>query len=403
MVQIPENPLILVDGSSYLYRAYHAFPPLTNSAGEPTGAMYGVLNMLRSLILQYHPTHAAVVFDAKGKTFRDELFEHYKSHRPPMPDDLRAQIEPLHAMVKAMGLPLLAVSGVEADDVIGTLAREAEKAGRPVLISTGDKDMAQLVTPGITLINTMTNTILGPEEVVAKYGVPPELIIDFLALMGDSSDNIPGVPGVGEKTAQALLQGLGGLDTLYAEPDKIAGLTFRGAKTMAGKLADNKEVAYLSYQLATIKTDVELELTCEQLEVQEPAAAELLGLFRKYEFKRWTADVEAGKWLQAKGAKPAAKPKETIVVNAEEQAEEEAVALSFDNYETILEESRLIAWIEKLKKRQYLLSIPKRTALITLRLIWWACHSQRSRVLQPMFRWLTTIWMRRSKSPASAP
>lgn len=350
MVQIPENPLILVDGSSYLYRAYHAFPPLTNSAGEPTGAMYGVLNMLRSLILQYHPTHAAVVFDAKGKTFRDELFEHYKSHRPPMPDDLRAQIEPLHAMVKAMGLPLLAVSGVEADDVIGTLAREAEKAGRPVLISTGDKDMAQLVTPGITLINTMTNTILGPEEVVAKYGVPPELIIDFLALMGDSSDNIPGVPGVGEKTAQALLQGLGGLDTLYAEPDKIAGLTFRGAKTMAGKLADNKEVAYLSYQLATIKTDVELELTCEQLEVQEPAAAELLGLFRKYEFKRWTADVEAGKWLQAKGAKPAAKPKETIVVNAEEQAEEEAVALSFDNYETILEESRLIAWIEKLKK-----------------------------------------------------
>ncbi|KGB07740.1 DNA polymerase I [Enterobacter sp. MW07] len=349
MVQIPENPLILVDGSSYLYRAYHAFPPLTNSAGEPTGAMYGVLNMLRSLIMQYQPSHAAVVFDAKGKTFRDELFEHYKSHRPPMPDDLRAQIEPLHKMVKAMGLPLMAVSGVEADDVIGTLAREAEKMGRPVLISTGDKDMAQLVTPGITLINTMTNTILGPEEVVAKYGVPPELIIDFLALMGDSSDNIPGVPGVGEKTAQALLQGLGGLDTLYAESDKIAGLTFRGAKTMAGKLADNKEVAYLSYKLATIKTDVELELGCEQLEVQQPAADELLSLFKQYEFKRWSADVEAGKWLQAKGAKPAAKPKETIVVDAEEQAEEEAVTLSFEHYETVLEESRLVAWIEKLK------------------------------------------------------
>ncbi|MFW0976711.1 DNA polymerase I [Leclercia pneumoniae] len=349
MVQIPENPLILVDGSSYLYRAYHAFPPLTNSAGEPTGAMYGVLNMLRSLIMQYQPSHAAVVFDAKGKTFRDELFEHYKSHRPPMPDDLRAQIEPLHKMVKAMGLPLMAVSGVEADDVIGTLAREAEKMGRPVLISTGDKDMAQLVTPGITLINTMTNTILGPEEVVAKYGVPPELIIDFLALMGDSSDNIPGVPGVGEKTAQALLQGLGGLDTLYAESDKIAGLTFRGAKTMAGKLADNKEVAYLSYKLATIKTDVELELGCEQLEVQQPAADELLSLFKQYEFKRWSADVEAGKWLQAKGAKPAAKPKETIVVDAEEQAEEEAVTLSFEHYETVLEESRLVTWIEKLK------------------------------------------------------
>ena len=350
MVQIPENPLILVDGSSYLYRAYHAFPPLTNSAGEPTGAMYGVLNMLRSLILQYQPSHAAVVFDAKGKTFRDELFEHYKSHRPPMPDDLRAQIEPLHKMVKAMGLPLMAVSGVEADDVIGTLAREAEKMGRPVLISTGDKDMAQLVTPGITLINTMTNTILGPEEVVTKYGVPPELIIDFLALMGDSSDNIPGVPGVGEKTAQALLQGLGGLDTLYSEQDKIAGLTFRGAKTMAAKLEQNKEVAYLSYQLATIKTDVELELTCEQLEVQQPAAEELLSLFKQYEFKRWITDLEAGKWLQAKGARSATKPKETLVVDAEEEPEEEASILSSEHYETILDEAQLQVWLEKLKQ-----------------------------------------------------
>ncbi|MCQ4968511.1 DNA polymerase I [Atlantibacter hermannii] len=351
MVQIPENPLILVDGSSYLYRAYHAFPPLTNSAGEPTGAMYGVLNMLRSLLMQYQPTHAAVVFDAKGKTFRDELFEHYKSHRPPMPDDLRAQIEPLHAMVKAMGLPLLAVSGVEADDVIGTLAREAEKAGRPVLISTGDKDMAQLVTPDITLINTMTNTILGPEEVVTKYGVPPELIIDFLALMGDSSDNIPGVPGVGEKTAQALLQGLGGLDTLFAEPEKIAGLSFRGAKTMAAKLAEHKEVAYLSYQLATIKTDVELELTCDRLEVKQPVVDVLVDLFKKYEFKRWTADVEAGKWLQAKGAKPAAKVQETIVIN--EEPDEPATVLSYDNYVTILDEKTLTEWIRRLEKAPF--------------------------------------------------
>jgi len=348
MVQIPENPLILVDGSSYLYRAYHAFPPLTNSAGEPTGAMYGVLNMLRSLILQYQPTHAAVVFDAKGKTFRDELFEHYKSHRPPMPDDLRAQIEPLHAMVKAMGLPLMAVSGVEADDVIGTLAREAEKMGRPVLISTGDKDMAQLVTPGITLINTMSNTILGPEEVVSKYGVPPELIIDFLALMGDSSDNIPGVPGVGEKTAQALLQGLGGLDTLYAESDKIASLSFRGAKTMAAKLEQNKEVAYLSYQLATIKTDVELELTCDKLEVQAPAVEELMAMFQKYDFKRWTADLEAGKWLQVRGAKSPARPFEAAVVVEED--DEPATVLSADNYLTILDEETLKAWIPRLEK-----------------------------------------------------
>ncbi|WP_435928408.1 DNA polymerase I [Dryocola sp. BD613] len=351
MVQIAQNPLILVDGSSYLYRAYHAFPPLTNSRGEPTGAMYGVLNMLRSLLMQYQPTHAAVVFDAKGKTFRDALFEHYKSHRPPMPDDLRAQIEPLHAMVKAMGLPLLAVSGVEADDVIGTLALEAGKAGRPVLISTGDKDMAQLVTPDVTLINTMTNTILGPEEVCTKYGVPPELIIDFLALMGDSSDNIPGVPGVGEKTAQALLQGLGGLDALYANPEKIADLSFRGAKTMAAKLEQNKEVAYLSYQLATIKTDVELELTCEQLEVQQPATEELLGLFKHYEFKRWTADVEAGTWLQAKGAKAAAKPQEMPVVAVE--PEEEASALSHENYVTILDEKLLQEWIARLKKAPY--------------------------------------------------
>ncbi|HKS34534.1 MAG TPA: DNA polymerase I [Enterobacteriaceae bacterium] len=347
MVQIPENPLILVDGSSYLYRAYHAFPPLTNSAGEPTGAMYGVLNMLRSLLLQYQPSHAVVVFDAKGKTFRDELFEDYKSHRPPMPDDLRAQIEPLHDMVRAMGLPLMAVSGVEADDVIGTLAREAEGFGRPVLISTGDKDMAQLVTPGITLINTMTNTILGPDEVVTKYGVPPELIIDFLALMGDSSDNIPGVPGVGEKTAQALLQGLGGLDTLYGEPDKIAALSFRGAKTMAAKLEQNKELAYLSYKLATIKTDVELELSCEQLEVRQPLVDDLLALFKKYEFKRWVTDVEAGKWLQAKGSKPAAKPQETIVVAAEDEVP--AAILSAENYVTVLDEPTLVDWIEKLK------------------------------------------------------
>jgi len=352
MAQIAENPLILVDGSSYLYRAYHAFPPLTNSAGEPTGAMYGVLNMLRSLLLQYTPTHVAVVFDAKGKTFRDELFDQYKSHRPPMPDDLRAQIEPLHQMVKAMGLPLLVVSGVEADDVIGTLALEAEKAGHAVLISTGDKDMAQLVTPGVTLINTMNNAILGPDEVVEKYGVPPELIIDFLALMGDSSDNIPGVPGVGEKTAQALLQGIGGLDALYADLDKIATLSFRGAKTMGAKLGENKEVAYLSYQLATIKTDVELDITCGELTVAEPDATELQSLFARYEFKRWLADVEAGTWLSGKKgvAKPAASKKkggEEIEIAVGEPVER--AQLSQEGYVTILDQETLDEWIGYLK------------------------------------------------------
>ncbi|BEN90411.1 DNA polymerase I [Serratia marcescens] len=353
MAQIAENPLILVDGSSYLYRAYHAFPPLTNSAGEPTGAMYGVLNMLRSLLLQYQPSHVAVVFDAKGKTFRDDLFAEYKSHRPPMPDDLRAQIEPLHNMVKAMGLPLLVTPGVEADDVIGTLALEAEKAGHAVLISTGDKDMAQLVTPNVTLINTMNNTILGPQEVCDKYGIPPELIIDFLALMGDSSDNIPGVPGVGEKTAQALLQGIGGLDALYGNLESIATLSFRGAKTMAAKLEQNKEVAYLSYKLATIKTDVELDLTCAELTVSEPDVDTLQQLFKQYEFKRWLADVEAGVWLENKkgaGAKAAGAAKPAVAAEAPKALAE--AKLSQDGYVTILDEATFTDWLARLKKAE---------------------------------------------------
>ncbi|MEH0832933.1 DNA polymerase I [Pectobacterium cacticida] len=349
MAQIAENPLILVDGSSYLYRAYHAFPPLTNSAGEATGAMYGVLNMLRSLLLQYHPSHIAVVFDAKGKTFRDKLFESYKANRPPMPEDLREQIDPLHNMVKAMGLPLLAVPGVEADDVIGTLAIQAEKAGKSVLISTGDKDMAQLVTPNVTLINTMNNTILGPQEVCDKYGIPPELIIDFLALMGDASDNIPGVPGVGEKTAQALLQGIGGLDSLYANLDKIAELSFRGAKTLAPKLEQHKDVAYLSYQLATIKTDVELDLSCDQLTVKEPNVDELYRLFSRYEFKHWLSDVESGTWLESKKSnQPVPAVNKAVVESSTEESN--APALSADGYVTILDEETLLDWVERIKQ-----------------------------------------------------
>ncbi|KMJ44071.1 DNA polymerase I [Xenorhabdus khoisanae] len=346
MAQIADNPLILVDGSSYLYRAYHAFPPLTNSTGEPTGAMYGVLNMLRSLIMQYKSSHVAVVFDAKGKTFRDELFAEYKSHRPPMPDDLRSQIEPLHKMVKAMGLPILVVPGVEADDVIGTLALQAEKEGRSVLISTGDKDMAQLVTSNITLINTMTNTILGPEGVKEKYGIPPELIIDFLALMGDSSDNIPGVPGVGEKTALGLLQGIGGLNEIYARLDEIATLSFRGAKTLGGKMEQHKEVAYLSYQLATIKTDVELDKTCLELAVVPPDADELLALFSHYEFKRWISDVQNGSWLEGNGQKLVAAVSKAEAVAAAPSA----VKISPESYQTILDRQSLDEWIEKLKQ-----------------------------------------------------
>lgn len=350
MAQIADNPLILVDGSSYLYRAYHAFPPLTNSAGQPTGAMYGVLNMLRSLIMQYEPSHVAVVFDAKGKTFRDELFEAYKSHRPPMPDDLREQIAPLHDMVVAMGMPLLSVSGVEADDVIGTLAKQAAAEGRAVLISTGDKDMAQLVTPDITLINTMNNTILGPEEVETKYGVPPSLIIDYLALMGDSSDNIPGVPGVGEKTAQALLQGLGSLDDIYADLDKIAGLSFRGAKTLAPKMETNKEMAYLSYTLATIKTDVELDRTWDSLALTEPDLDKLHALFTQYEFKRWISDLENGGWLAKKSTRSA--PSKAAVTAAPQTPAAPAATpeISSENYETILDEEALNRWAQILRE-----------------------------------------------------
>lgn len=350
MAQIADNPLILVDGSSYLYRAYHAFPPLTNSAGQPTGAMYGVLNMLRSLIMQYEPSHVAVVFDAKGKTFRDELFEAYKSHRPPMPDDLREQIAPLHDMVVAMGMPLLSVSGVEADDVIGTLAKQAAAEGRAVLISTGDKDMAQLVTPDITLINTMNNTILGPEEVETKYGVPPSLIIDYLALMGDSSDNIPGVPGVGEKTAQALLQGLGSLDDIYADLDKIAGLSFRGAKTLAPKMETNKEMAYLSYTLATIKTDVELDRTWDSLALSEPDLDKLHALFTQYEFKRWISDLENGGWLAKKSTRSA--PSKAAVTAALQTPAAPAATpeISSENYETILDEEALNRWAQILRE-----------------------------------------------------
>ncbi|CUX96833.1 DNA polymerase I [Candidatus Doolittlea endobia] len=299
MVQIAENPIILVDGSFYLYRAYHACPLLTNRAGEPTRAIYGVLNMLKSLLVQYRPSHIAVVFDAKGKTFRNMLFKHYKSHRPPMPDDLYSQIAPLHDMVKAMGLPLLVVNGVEADDVIGTLALAAASAGRDVLISTGDKDMAQLVSSKITLINTMSNTILGPEEVKLKFGVPPELIIDNLALIGDRSDNIPGVPGVGKKTAQALLKEFGGLERLYQQLDSVSCLNFRGAKTAAAKLALYRDTAFLSYQLATIKTDVPLSLPYDKLTVIKEIEVEaLMLLFQRYEFKRWLSDLETGQWLQ---------------------------------------------------------------------------------------------------------
>lgn len=290
----PSSPLILVDGSSYLFRAYHSPPHLTNSRGEATGAIYGVINMLKSLVRQYSPEQMIVIFDAKGPTFRNEMYSEYKANRPPMPDDLRTQIAPLHKIIEAMGLPITAIEGVEADDVIGTIADEQSKLGNKVLISTGDKDMAQLVNEHVTLINTMTNTILNPEGVETKFGVKPEQIIDYLALMGDKSDNIPGVPGVGEKTAVGLIQGLGSIDNIYQNLDDVAGLGFRGSKTMKAKLVDNQEQLKLSYQLATIKLDVDHGITAENMFIQSPDKNKLAELYKECEFKRWLAEVLAG-------------------------------------------------------------------------------------------------------------
>ncbi|MBS6009462.1 MAG: DNA polymerase I [Haemophilus parahaemolyticus] len=349
MATIAQNPLVLVDGSSYLYRAFHAFPPLTNREGEPTGAMYGVVNMLKSLISQVEPSHIAVVFDAKGKTFRDELFEQYKSHRPPMPDELRSQIQPLHAIIKALGIPLISVEGVEADDVIGTLAVQAAKEGKHVLISTGDKDMAQLVNDHIMLINTMNNTLLDREGVIEKYGIPPELVIDWLALQGDSSDNIPGVKGVGEKTALALLQGIGSIKTIYENLDKVAELSFRGAKTFAPKLLAEKEMADLSYLLATIKTDVELGVTHDQLTTSPQDHDKLVELFGKYEFKKWLNEVMNGTNPVTTSTKERM-PNNYAATQAVEKEESFAkVEIDRSKYETVTTEAQLAKWIKKIQ------------------------------------------------------
>lgn len=354
MPTIAPNPLVLVDGSSYLYRAFHAFPPLTNSAGEPTGAMYGVLNMLKSLISQVQPSHIAVVFDAKGKTFRDEMFEQYKSHRPPMPDDLRKQIQPLHDIIRALGIPLLVIEGVEADDVIGTLAVAASKANQKVLISTGDKDMAQLVDDNIMLINTMNNSLLDRDAVIEKYGIPPELIIDYLALMGDSADNIPGVAGVGEKTALGLLQGIGSMAEIYANLDKVAELPIRGAKKLGDKLLAEKEMADLSYRLATIKTDVALDITPEQLTLGASNNDQLTEYFGRYEFKRWLNEVMNGADSITNNNEQPTKINhyQATPALAQDNRDEALPAIQIDRsrYETLLTEADLNRWVEKLNQ-----------------------------------------------------
>lgn len=280
-----KKPLVLVDGTSYLYRAFHALPPLSNSKGEPTGAVYGVINMLRKLIKDTNPEYMVVVFDAKGKTFREELYTEYKAHRPTMPDDLQLQIEPLYAIVRSLGLPLIIHPGVEADDVIGTLASKAVQQQLSVLISTGDKDFAQLVCEQITLVNTMTNTRLDQQGVVDKFGVTPEQITDYLSLIGDTVDNVPGIPNVGPKTAAKWLNQYGNLESLIINAHEIKGKVGENLKAHLDKLP-------LSRQLVTIKKDVDFEFDLEKFRPKIPDTAALMEWYKKLEFKGWVRELE---------------------------------------------------------------------------------------------------------------
>ena len=316
-------PIILVDGSSYLFRAFHAMPPLTNSKGRPTGAVYGVVNMLKKLQADYQPQSMAVIFDAKGKTFRHDLYQDYKANRPPMPDDLREQIEPLHELVEALGFPMLVVDGVEADDVIGTLAKKATDAGSEMLISTGDKDMAQLVSEHVTLINTMNNSLMDPAGVVTKFDVNADQIIDYLALIGDTVDNIPGVPKVGPKTAAKWLKEYGSLQAIMDNADKFKG-------KIGENLRDSLAHLPLSYELATIDCNLELELGLDELALHQPDNERLKELYSELEFNSWLRQLSEGS-------------------NDEADTTDHVVAVSADvEYETVLELAQFESWLEKL-------------------------------------------------------
>jgi len=322
-------PFVLVDGSSYLFRAYHAMPDMSNSKREPTGTIYGVINMMRRLLKDYDPDYLAVVFDAKGKTFRNDMYKEYKANRPPMPDDLRQQIEPIHEIIKAMGLPLICVSGVEADDVIGTLSEQATAMGIDTIISTGDKDMAQLVNKHVNLVNTMTEVHMDVEGVKEKFGVPPERIIDYLALIGDTADNVPGVPKVGPKTAVKWLDLYDSIDGVMKNSEEIKGKVGENLRNFMSELP-------LSRDLVTIKCDVELEETPKTLKRQKPDNAALSELFGHYEFKTWLAEAQAG------GS-----------VTSENSATKNAPVIAKEitaKYETLFKEKDLEKWLKKLKK-----------------------------------------------------
>jgi DNA polymerase-1 len=323
-----EPTFLLVDGSSWLYRAFHALPALTTSRGEPTGAIHGVVAMLRRLIRDYKPAYIAVVFDARGRTFRDDLFADYKAHRPPMPDELAAQIEPLHEVVRAMGLPLLMVEGVEADDVIGTLARQAEHMGLRTYVATGDKDMAQIVSDRVTLVNTMDNTTLDVAGVTEKFGVEPARIVDYLTLIGDSVDNVPGVEKVGPKTAAKWIQEFGSLDAVIAHAPEIK-----------GKIGDNLRAAIahlaLSRELVTLKLDVPLNLGPRDLEPVPADTDKLKALYRQLEFKTWLNEL-----LEAAGAGGG----EAAAAAQAKQGERVAA-----HYECILTRADLDRWLQRLR------------------------------------------------------
>ncbi len=335
------KPVILVDGSSYLYRAFHAMPPLTTAKGQPTGAIYGVTNMLRRLVADYQPEVMVVVFDAKGKTFRDDIYKEYKSNRPPMPDDMRSQIEPLHQLVQSMGMPLMIVPGVEADDVIGTLAVQASKAGLKTVISTGDKDMAQLVNDKVSLINTMNNTVMDEPAVLDKFGVKPSQIIDYLALVGDTSDNIPGVPSCGPKTAAKWLAANESLDDVIKNADSVKG-------KIGEKLRASIEFLPMSYELATIKTDVELPNGIDELKLKEPDVEALATLYETLEFKTWRRELAEGKSPLLPGAntKSASNVESTVSTDVVPAAREN------QDYETVLTMKAFDAWLKKLSKAE---------------------------------------------------
>lgn len=335
-----KKPLILVDGSSYLYRAFHALPPLTTSTGQPTGAIRGVISMLKGLLKEYDPELMAVVFDAKGKTFRDDLYPEYKANRPPMPDDLRAQIEPLHRAVEQMGLPMLVIEGVEADDVIGTLCHQATQQGLPTIVSTGDKDMAQLVNEHITLINTMNNSVMDVKGVEEKFGVPPHLIIDYLTLVGDTVDNVPGVPKCGPKTAVKWLQAYGSLDGVMEH-----------AAEVKGKVGENLRAAMeqlpLSKELVTIKLDVDLEFKPEALTLNQPDTAGLIETYKTLEFKSWYAELQNGT-----GDKSQAKINPSQSGDSNSTAAAELATPIATQYDIVLTEEAFEMWLEKLSSSE---------------------------------------------------